>query len=200
MEICKNVAGLQDESEEKRDNKRGGMMLPEVQTMNNTTTAPPGSRELPDDGGAGSTEDFPSELCRLQEVGGNVNPGSKRQLRDLTCIEDGAILRGDVVLLRGGGKGASRLLRQGKILLRGGAGAGVVADRPTAGRGARGERAGICSAGTAAENAGTAQGERVGSGVWTGIIQCELLVRGGAAGRTVRLQGSRERLSSGEAP
>ena len=92
----------------------------------------------------------------------------------------GAIHRGDVVLQRGGGKGASRLLLQGTILLRGGAGAGVVADRPTAGRGARGERAGICSAGTAAENAGTAQGERVGSGVWTGIIQCELLVRGGA--------------------
>ena len=87
MEICKNVAGLQDESEEKRDNKMGGMMLPEVQTMNNTTTAPPGSRELPDDGGAGSIEDFPSELCRLQEVGGNVKSGSKRQLRDL--IEDG---------------------------------------------------------------------------------------------------------------
>ena len=87
LDICKNVAGLQDDSEEKRDNKMGGMMLPEVQTMNNTTTAPPGSRGLPDDGGAGSIEDFPSELCRLQEAGGNVNSGSKRQLRDL--IEDG---------------------------------------------------------------------------------------------------------------
>ena len=91
------------------------------------------------------------------------------------------------MLQRRDGEGAARLLLQGTVLLRGSVRAGVVTDRPTAGRGARGEQAGILSTGTAAEKAGTAQGERMGSGVWTGIIQCELLVRAGAAGRPVRL-------------
>jgi hypothetical protein len=63
-----------------------------------------------------------------------------------------------------------------------------------------GNGAGIRSAGTAAENAGSAQDERVGSGVWTELIQCELLVRGRAAEWPVRLPGSREQLSSGEVP